>query len=120
MKARNPMVVLYVHDMARAVSFYSQVVGLTVLSESAGWSMLSCDGGVVGLHVIAPGIAEGTAAFAGLCLEVDDLDAAVSEVERGGGRLRQIKEAEPPRVPVRLAELVDSEGNGFELRQVVG
>ena len=100
MKTSRPLIVIYVHDMARARRFYGEVLGFTVDSESPGWSVLSCHGVLVGLHVLYPSAPESTVPHAGLNLLVDDLDAAISEVERGGGRLKELRD-------------------GFELRQQV-
>lgn len=119
MKTSDLMIVLYVHDMPRAVEFYRDVLHLSVVSESPGWSMLACEGAFIGLHAIFPGCSEDTTRFAGMNLRVEDLDSAVVEVERAGGQLREIRDAEPPHVPVRLAVLQDTEGNVFELRQFI-
>jgi predicted enzyme related to lactoylglutathione lyase len=110
------MVVLYVHDMGRAVAFYRDAVGLSVAALSPGWSMLSCGEAFVGLHQIHRGVTESTVQHAGLNLQVDDLDAAIARATAGGARLCEIREPEPG-VPVRLGVLVDTEGNVFELRQ---
>jgi predicted enzyme related to lactoylglutathione lyase len=119
MHASNLMVIQYVYDMPRAVAFYRDALGLRVVSESPGWSMLSCGDALVGLHMIGPEVAEGLSPHAGLNLQVDDLETAIADVCKAGGSLRTVREAEPPRVPVRLAEVLDSEGNAFELRQYV-
>jgi predicted enzyme related to lactoylglutathione lyase len=119
MATSNLMVVLYVHDMERAVRFYTSVLNLSLVSQSPGWSVLACGRSLIGLHVIAHGMTESTVSFAGLNLEVDDLDGILANVQEAGGRVKNIIEARRPRLPVRLAELEDSEGNGFELRQYV-
>lgn len=118
MRTSNLMVIHYVHDMSRAVAFYRDVLGLRVRSESPGWSMLACGDATVALHIIEAGTPEGLTKHAGLNLQVDDLEAAVTEVERAGGRLHAIREASPPQVPVRLAEMFDCEGNAFETAPV--
>jgi predicted enzyme related to lactoylglutathione lyase len=82
--------------------------------------MLSCGDALIGLHIIEPGVGEGLARHAGLNLRVEHLETAVADICKAGGSLLTIREAELPRVPVRLAEVVDSEGNGFEVRQYVG
>ena len=112
------MVIHYVHDMDRAYAFYHETLGLDPDTRSAGWSTLKCGALLVALHSAVPG-GEGTLPHAGLNLQVDDLDAAVEEVQAGGGRLRVLREAGGG-VPVRLAEIEDTEGNGMELRQYVG
>ena len=116
---RSLMVVLYVHDMNRAVAFYRDAIGLGLVAQSAGWSMLTCGDALVGLHGIYRGVTESTVPHAGLNLQVDDLDAAVARAVAGGAKLGAIREPEPG-VPVRLAVLTDPEGNGFELRQQFG
>ncbi len=65
MNAIDPMIVLYVHHMSRALGFYPKVLGFDVIAESPGWSMLSRSGFQIGLHGIYPGVSEGTAAHAG-------------------------------------------------------
>jgi predicted enzyme related to lactoylglutathione lyase len=119
MRASNLMVVQYVYDMSRAITFYRDALGLQVISESSGWSMLACGDALVGLHVIGPGVCEGLAPHAGLNLQVEDMESAIDNICKAGGEVRTVREAEPPRVPVRLAEVLDSEGNAFELRQYV-
>ena len=118
MNARDPMIIHYVEEMERALRFYRDVIGLEVVDTSPGWSTLRCDGCIVALHILGPGMNEAAAAHAGLNLRVDDLDAAVAEVVTGGGHVTRVQEAGGG-VPVRIAELSDSEGNGFELRQAV-
>ena len=117
MPASNLMVVQYVYDMTRAVSFYRDALGLGVISQSPGWSTLSCGDALIGLHIIGPGVPEGLAKHAGLNLQVENLESAIADVRKAGGAVRAtIRQAGP----VRLAEVQDSEGNGFELRQYVG
>jgi catechol 2,3-dioxygenase-like lactoylglutathione lyase family enzyme len=113
---RSLMVIQYVYEMDRAVAFYRNGVGLAVVAQSSGWSMLSCGDALLGLHSIYSGVTERPVAYAGLNLEVDDLDPAVAKALACGAALIEIREAEP-HVPVRLAVMVDPDGNGFELRQ---
>ena len=112
------MVVRYVFDMDRAYDFHAVGLGLTPISKTGGWSMLACGDAVVGLHAIYAGVTERPVAYAGLNLEVDDLDAAVVRATDCGAKLLEVREPEPG-VPVRLAVLTDPDGNGFELRQTV-
>lgn len=116
---RGLMTIQYVHDMDRAVAFYRDGVGLTLVSQSPGWSMLACGDALLGLHGIYAGVAERPVPYAGLNLLVDALDPAVERAVSHGATLIEVREPEP-RVPVRLGVLVDPEGNGFELRQQVG
>ena len=120
MRGSNLMVIQYVHNMPRAVAFYRDALGLNLVSQSPGWSMLSCGDALVGLHIIEKGVTEGLVRHAGLNLQVDHLESAIEDICKAGGRLLAVTEADSPRVPVRLAEVQDSEGNGFEIRQFVG
>ena len=79
---RNLMIVRYVHDMARAYAFHRDGLGLAPIAESAGWSMLSCGDAMIGLHAIYSGVSERPVGYAGLNLEVDDLDAAIARAVR--------------------------------------
>ncbi|MDE2932586.1 MAG: VOC family protein [Chloroflexota bacterium] len=124
MRVRNPMVIHYVRDMGRACAFYRDILGLpeepTPGSGSPGWNTFRCDGLIVALHILPPGdSAEGPLPHAGLNLQVDDLDSAIAEVRAAGGTVRAVQEAGGG-VPVRVAEVTDPDGNGFELRQHVG
>ena len=119
MRSTSLMVIQYVQDMARAVAFYRDALGLQVVSESPGWSTLSCGDSIVALHILEPDMPEGPAPHAGLNLKVDHLESAIADIRKAGGRLQAVREARPPQLPVRLAELFDTEGNAFELRQYV-
>ena len=123
MRVHRPMVIHYVRDMARACAFYRDTLGLaetpTPGSGSPGWNTFQCDGLIVALHVLPAGeSAEGPLPHAGLNLEVDDLDAALAALRAGGGSVRALHETGGG-VPVRVAEVADPDGNGFELRQHV-
>jgi len=118
MTAISLMIVRYVHDMARAVRFHRDGLGLALETEAPGWSLLSCGDARVGLHAIYAGVDERPVPYAGLNLLVDDLDTAVALARAHGATLIAIREAEP-RVPVRLAVMLDEDGNGFELRQEI-
>jgi predicted enzyme related to lactoylglutathione lyase len=112
------MVVLYVHDMRRAVTFYRDGVGLPVAVDSPGFSILACGDAIVGLHIIDGTVEERPVPYAGLNLQVDALEPAVERSVAHGATLTAIREPTRPGLP-RLACLLDTEGNGFELRQPV-
>ena len=116
MKARNPYVIHYVHDMARAAAFYTGVFEVKPTFESDGWTQLDFGGIEVCLHILESGTPEATLPHAGLNLEVDDIEEVQADIERLGGRLTELREPSGG-VPVRVATCVDSEGNAFELRQ---
>ncbi len=118
MKCRNPIVIHYVHDMQRAIDFYTSVFEVAPLSESPGWSTLDFGSIELALHILYPQSSEPEAPLphAGLNLEVDNIEALQAVIESKGGALVELREAEGG-VPVRVATFRDSEGNGFELRQ---
>jgi predicted enzyme related to lactoylglutathione lyase len=116
---RDLMVVLYVHEMDRAVAFWRDGVGLPVMAQSLGWSRMGWPHGSIGLHAIYKGVTERPVPHAGPNFEVDDLEAAIEQAVRHGAQLVALREAEP-RVPVRPGVLLDPDGKGFELRQTVG
>ncbi|MCH7800952.1 MAG: VOC family protein [Chloroflexi bacterium] len=106
---------LMAHDMDRAVAFYRDVMGLEVRSRSPMWSELAHGDAVVALH----GGGQGEFNETGLSFQVSDIESACAEVESGGGRIRKAPENRPGE-PIKLAELSDSEGNGFTMAQYVG
>ncbi len=115
MKARNPIIIHYVHHMDRAKQFYTQVFAVRPSFESPGWTTLDFGAIQVALHIL-PADDEAPLPHAGLNLEVDHIESMQADIERLGGKLLELIE---PRggVPVRVARFVDCEGNGFELRQ---
>lgn len=113
------MFILYVHDMDRALAFYRDALALKVVQHTSGWSMLRCGQSTIALHILSKGSSESTASHAGLSLQVDDLNVAIGAVQACGGE--HVVTREPTEfVPVRMCELRDTEGNGFELRQFMG
>lgn len=115
MKAKNPMVIHYVHDMDRAKTFYTDVFDVKPSFESPGWTTLDFGAIQLALHILPAGT-DGPLPHAGLNLEVDSIEEIQADVEKLGGQLTELLEPEGG-VPVRVATLRDCEGNGFELRQ---
>jgi predicted enzyme related to lactoylglutathione lyase len=106
--------------MQRARRFYESVFEVSSSFVSAGWSTLDFGSFELALHILSRGQTdEGPMPHAGLNLEVDRIEDMQLLVEQHGGKLIQLREANA-RVPDRVATLVDTEGNGFELRQHVG
>ncbi len=109
----------YVHDMDRAIAFYTGVFDVKPTFASDGWTQLDFGGLEVALHIIDPSWGpenESLLPHAGLNLEVDRIEEIQADIERLGGRLIELREPHNG-VPVRVAVFKDSEGNGFELRQ---
>jgi len=121
MRGRNPIFIHYVHDMERARRFYESVFGVSPSFTSPGWTTLSFGSFELALHILSPGdMEEVPLPNAGLCLEVDRIEDMLELIERNGGKMTVLREPEPPQVPPRVASFLDSEGNGFDLRQYVG
>lgn len=105
--------------MARARAFYESVFEVSAAVASPGWTELDFDTFRVALHIMDDGVTESPLPHAGLNLEVDHIETMEAAIERAGGRMLELLEARP-RIPDRVASFVDTEGNGFELRQFVG
>ncbi len=99
---------LNVADMARAIAFYEGVLGPVVRLRGAEWSELKLGDATVALHA-----AGGRPRDTGLVIEVDDLDAACDAVVAGGGTVASLPQPLPD--GTRMADVVDTEGNGFAL-----
>ena len=120
MKAHSPLFIHYVHDMQRAIDFYGAVFELSAEFESPGWTVFKFDAFDLALHILAPGQEdESVLPNAGLNLLVDSIERFSEVIQRSGGKLRELREPDEF-VPVRVASFFDTEGNGFELRQVPG
>ena len=113
---RNPYFLLFVYDMQRALGFYKAVFEVSPTMESGGWSTLDFGSFELALHITGPNDKEAAMPHAGLNLEVDHIETVQAVIEQHGGKLTSLREA-TDHVPVRVATFVDTEGNGFELRQ---
>ncbi len=102
-------------NMERAVRFYRDVIGLKVEFESADWTELSFGSAIVALHGGGTGAYQKT----GLSLQVRDIVSACKEIEAGGGKVASQPQTRPGE-PIKLAEVMDTEGNVFSLTQYVG
>ena len=114
MKVEGVTYMLMAQDMDRAVAFYRDVIGLEPRFSSPMWSELTFGDAIVAMH--GGGSAE--LRSTGLSFQVEDLSSAVREIERGGGRVTREPEDRPGE-PIRLAEVVDTEGNAFALTEMV-
>jgi predicted enzyme related to lactoylglutathione lyase len=99
-------VMLMVADMTRALRFYTEAFDVTVLVSSPYWSEFIVAGTNIALH---PG-GSGNETRTGLGFEVEDLDAALERATQVGGRI-STPPRERPDERIRVAELVDTEGN---------
>jgi predicted enzyme related to lactoylglutathione lyase len=106
---------LMAQEMGRAVRFYRDVIGLKVAFESPEWTELTFGSAIVALH----GGGAGAYRKTGLSIQVRDIVAACKEIEAGGGRIALAPQKRPGE-PIKLAEVMDTEGNAFSLTQYVG
>jgi predicted enzyme related to lactoylglutathione lyase len=100
---------VYVNDMARAVAFYETALGATVDLASPTWSALV----IAGIRVSLV-LREHEPASSGLHFIVDDVALACAAVACAGGQIAPAVEASHGIV---IAEVLDTEGNTFTLRQ---
>jgi predicted enzyme related to lactoylglutathione lyase len=120
MKGRDPIFIHYVRDMDRARRFYESVFEVSTSFASKGWTTLDFGAFELALHILSPGHTdEAPLPHAGLNLAVDRIEDMQARIERCGGAMVELREANQ-RVPDRVATFRDTEGNGFELRQYVG
>jgi predicted enzyme related to lactoylglutathione lyase len=109
MEITEAMVMLMAEDMDRAVAFWRDAVGLEVRMTSPQWSELLAGATVIALHG-----GGGSSSIAQLGLRVADIDAACADIVAGGGAVRSGPEQRPDE-GIRLADVVDTEGNAFML-----
>jgi len=102
---------LHVADMVRATAFYVDALGASVTFASARWSSLTIAGVRVALFLDP----ERTATLVGLHFVVSDLTTTSTAIARAGGRV--IAAAIDAAPGVVIAEVSDTEGNAFTLRQ---
>ena len=105
--------ILTVQDMDRAIKFYRDVLGLEVKSSSPHWSELVFNTAIIALH----GGGSGAFCPTGLSFTVDDIEAAVRKISDHGGCSVRSGPEDRGEEGIILAEVTDSEGNGFMLSQ---
>ena len=107
MEITETMVMLMPEDMDRAVAFWRDGVGLEVRSTSPFWSELLAGRTVIALHG-----GGGSSSVAQLGLRVTDVDAACADIVAAGGAVRSGPEDRTDE-GIRLADVIDTEGNAF-------
>jgi predicted enzyme related to lactoylglutathione lyase len=109
-----------VQDMARAVAFYRDALGMRVLDSNEWWTSMDFYGARIGLHwtggAPVPAVQQdehGAQAGATLTLRTTDIDSDVVFIVRRGARLMSRSDNDWG----RLAVLQDPDGNIFKLMQ---
>lgn len=114
MKIQSVMHILWAEDMDRAVAFWRDGMGCSVRLHTPHWSELTTAGATIALH----GGGRGEYHASGLGFRIDDVDAGCAEVAAAGGTIRS-RPADRPGEGIRLADLVDTEGNGFQFSSMI-
>ncbi len=110
MKVERFKYVIWAADMQRAVQFYTQVFGGTILKQNDIISEVSICDGIIGIH----GGGEGKRTWTGLSFQVADVIEGAREIPAAGGQITrdpQPENGEPP----HLAMCMDPEGNEIML-----
>ena len=115
MKIEQVKFILWAKDMDRAVAFWRDAFGFEPKLVTPYWSELAFGDAILALH----GGGDGEFRETGLAIQVEDLAAACAEVKEGGGIVRSEPE-DRPNEGIRLADLEDPEGNGFQMSQRLG
>lgn len=118
MKTRMSQIIIYVSDMQRSSTFYRDILGLRMLSESPEWSEFATGqfhlalrqsnskDEVQGERVVTAGNAE-------LVFEVTDIEQACAEIRQKGGPVDGPQLVEG--LNVRVAFLRDPDGMAIQL-----
>ncbi|MDB4459315.1 VOC family protein [bacterium] len=102
--------IIWSADMNRAVEFYKNLFGGTVLKQNEHIGEVEICGATIGIH----GGGEGKRTWTGMSFQVADVIEAAEEVKAAGGELTKEpmpEDGEPP----HLAMCMDTEGNEFML-----
>lgn len=110
MKVERLKYTIWAADMNRAVKFYTDVFGGSVLKQNEVISEVSICDGIIGIHVGG----EGKRTWTGLSFQVPDVVAGAAEIVSAGGQL--LREPQPENgEPPHLAMCTDPEGNEIML-----
>jgi len=110
MKVERLKYIIWAADMNRAVKFYTDVFGGSVIKQNEVISEVSICDGIIGIH----GGGEGKRTWTGLSFQVSDVLTGAAEIVAAGGQLLsepQPENGEPP----HLAMCTDPEGNEIML-----
>lgn len=107
--------VIWAADMDRAVRFYRDLLGGTVLKKNDVIAEVEIRGTVIGIHSGG----EGRRTWTGLSFQVPDVIDGAREVVAAGGAITREPEPENGQPP-HLAMCVDPEGNEFMLTRKRG
>lgn len=101
---------IWAADADRAVRFYREVFGGSVVRRNPHITEVAVGGGLISIH----GGGEGRRTWTGLTFQVPDVVAGAAEVRAAGGECPREPEPEDGEPP-HLAMCIDPEGNEFML-----
>lgn len=78
-------IMLMVKDIPATVKFYSQGLGLKVITSSPGWAELDADGTTIALHAASENGQTGSSPI--LSFHVDDIHQTIATLEAEGAAL---------------------------------
>lgn len=108
-------VLLFAHDIEAVAAWYAALLGVPVEHENPQLAFVRAPGCVIGFHPVdekSPGVGHhATTPY----WEVDDLDAALAELQRRGAQL--LRGPGVTNFGARVAMLVDPFGNTLGLNQ---
>jgi predicted enzyme related to lactoylglutathione lyase len=111
MKIERVKYIIWAKNTPRAVAFYRDVFGGTVIRENEHMAELDICGAVLGIH--SGGEDETT--WTGLSFQVEDVCTGAAEIVASGGLLRQEPMSDRPGESPHLALCADPEGNQIML-----
>jgi len=115
MKVERVKYVIWAVDPQRALQFYRDVLGGSVVKASEVMCEVVVCGATIGIHSGG----EGKRTWTGLTFQVPDVISGAQEVVAGGGRLSREPQPEGDEPP-HLAMCIDPEGNEFMLTRKRG
>ena len=112
MHHENALVTIKVADMDRAIAFYVEKLGLTLMANYGGrWAEVQAPGLVIGLHPAEAGGASG-ASHLSIGFGIVAFDDAVAELRRNGVTVDVEQDG-----PYRLAHFSDPDGTPLYLAE---
>ena len=115
MQVERVKYIIWAADMDRAITFYTSVLGASVIKQNEIMAELELCGSIIGIHSGG----EGKRTWTGMSFQVADVVEGAQEVVSAGGELTNEPKPENGEPP-HLAMCVDTEGNQFMLTRKRG
>jgi lactoylglutathione lyase len=108
------VVMVVVSDMDRSVSFYRDVLGLTLRYQTPYWSELDMGGVTLGLHPVSGNLSVEPKTGISFGFYVTGIDDVLSTIESRGGKITHCSEEEFG----TLAYVADPDGYNIQICEV--